>query len=131
MLSLSPNNLVDGNLLVFPFQDYLSDPARLELQQTGRALYAPLFIDLNSTRRTKALTWRQLTVGEELRIVGSDEAVAFRVQIGQDQWLIYRSLAPATRRTALGMHTAADFYIGRFDADEGEVDTIVEVEACS
>ncbi len=94
-----------------------------------RRLYMPVLFSLTATHAKQAFTWRRLTVGEELRIVGPDEATAFRVQIGADQWLLYRTLAAATRRTALGMHTMADFYAGRFDADDGEVDTLVEVEA--
>ncbi len=55
--------------------------------------------------------------------------MAYRIQIGLHQWLIYRTLAEATRRTALGMHTIYDFFAGRFDGETGDVDTLVEVEA--
>ena len=97
---------------------------------TGKQrLYAPVLISLCNRHAKKPFTWRRLTVGEDLRIVGCDEAVAYRVQSGTDQLVFYRTLAPPTRRTALGMHTLSDFYAGRFCADDGEVDTLVEVEA--
>ena len=95
----------------------------------GRRVYAPVLISLANRHAKNPFTWRRLTVGEDLRIVRSDEAAAYRVQVGADQLLLYRTLAPATRRTALGMHTLADFYAGRFDMEEGDVDTLVEVEA--
>lgn len=102
------------------------DPARLELQQTGRALYAPLFIDLNSTRRTKALTWRQLTVAEQLQIVPPDVAVAYRVQIGKKQWIVYRSLDKPGNRTFLGVNLISDFLLARFNSN-GEAETLIDV----
>ncbi len=64
-------------------------------------MYSPVLISLKPTHADKPLTWRQLTVGEDLVIVPPSVAVAFRVQIGREQWLIYRTLAEATRRTAL------------------------------
>lgn len=91
-------------------------------------LYAPTLISLCNSHARKPFTWRHLTVADELRIVPPNEAVAYRLQIGMEQWLVYRNLNRAVRRTTLGMHTMAEFYVGRFDADEGEVDTVVEVE---
>lgn len=67
-------------------------------------------------------------MGDELRIVRHDEARAFRIQIGKDQWLVYCNLSKLVRRTALGLHTLADFYAARFDAQDGEFETLVEVE---
>jgi hypothetical protein len=93
-----------------------------------RRIYMPVLISLKAKAAKQKFTWRHLTVGEELRIVSRDEAVAYRVQIGEEQWLLYRTLAAATRRTALGMHTMADFFAGHWDASEGEPDTLVEVE---
>lgn len=109
----------------------LEDEGRLVSRcetRTNRA-YMPVVLSIGKSKILNQYTWRPLTVADNLRIVGSNEAVAFRLQINSDQYLFYRSLAEATRRTALGMHTMSDFYIGKFDADDGEVDTIVEVEA--
>ncbi|RMF45178.1 MAG: hypothetical protein D6753_00870 [Planctomycetota bacterium] len=93
-----------------------------------RNLYTPLILSLDNKHASRPYTWRRLTVARDLQIVPPDEAAAYRVQIGKQQWLFYRSLDPPARRTALGMHTIADFYAGRFDADERMPDTIIEVE---
>lgn len=95
----------------------------------GNRLYMPMLISLCSSHAKQAFTWRHLTVADELRIVRHDEAKAFRVQIGIDQWFFYRNLAEPIRRTALGMHTLDDFFAARFDPEDGEFDTIVQVEA--
>ncbi len=94
-----------------------------------RRLFSPVLISLCNRHAKKPFTWRRLTVGEDLRIVGSDEAAAYRVQSGKDQFLFYRTLAPPLRRTALGLHTLAEFYAARFTAANGDVDTLIEVEA--
>lgn len=97
--------------------------------QGNRRLYSPVLFSLCNRHSKKPYTWRRLTVGEDLRIVGPDEAAAYRIQLGKEQLVMYRTLAKATRRTALGMHILADFYAGRFDAEEGEAESLVEVEA--
>ncbi|MFK7735473.1 MAG: hypothetical protein AB8B50_05580 [Pirellulaceae bacterium] len=97
----------------------------------GKRLYMPTLFSLCPSHARKPFTWRHLTVADELRIVRKDEAQAFRIQIGTDQWFVYRNLAKPIRRTALGVHTMDDFYAARFDSDEGECDTIVQVEATS
>jgi hypothetical protein len=99
-------------------------------QTEGRQrLYSPMLISLCNRHAKRPFTWRHLTVGEDLRIVGQDEAVAYRVQSGKEQLLLYRTLAPPMRRTALGLHTLCEFYAGRFGGDDGNLDTLVEVEA--
>ncbi len=92
-------------------------------------LYAPVIICLNGKHATKPFTWRRLTVGENMSIVTPDVAAAFRAQIGKEQWVLYRTLANPTRRTAMGLHTGADFLAARFDAQSAEFETLVEVEA--
>lgn len=92
-------------------------------------LYSPVLVSLCNRHAKRPFTWRQLTVGEDLRIVGPDEAAAYRVQSGKDQIMFYRTLAAPMRRTALGLHTLSEFYAGRFDAEGGNLDTLVEVEA--
>lgn len=95
----------------------------------AKRLYMPVLISLCSSHAQRAFTWRHLTVVDELRIVSHDEARAFRVQIGTDQWFLYRNLDEPIRRTALGMHTLDDFYAARFDAEDGDFDTIIQVES--
>ena len=97
-------------------------------ETSGRRIYIPCIISLCTSHAHLPFTWRHLTVGDDLRIVSPDEARAFRVQIGTDQWFIYCNLSQAIRRTALGVHTMADFYAARFDGEDGEMETLVEVE---
>ncbi len=112
-------------------QGLTSDGETLVAQQSAQQqrLYSATLISLRGAHAKQPYTWRHLTVGEDLRIVDANEAVAFRVQIGEQQWVVYRSLAHPLRRTALGMHTLSEFFAGRFDPDDGDVDTLLEVEA--
>lgn len=94
----------------------------------GRAIYAPVAISLCNRTNKQAYTWRQLTVAEDLRIVRRDEAVGYRIQIGKQQFMIYRNLDQVRRRTLLGVHTLCDFYMANFDKDSGQPETLVEIE---
>jgi hypothetical protein len=94
---------------------------------TAPSLYSPVFIDLDRWRSQNPLTWRQLTVAEDLQIVRPDIAVAYRVHASHSQWLFYRSLTPKRSRTALGKNIADEFYAGTFDAD-GESTTLIRIE---
>lgn len=103
---------------------------KLSLRQAtsaGRAMFAPLFIDLDPRRMTRPATWRQLTVAENREIQPIDETVGYRVEIGKEQWLIYRSLGPRGNRTVLGHNLVTEMLVARFGRD-GEVDTILEIE---
>jgi len=104
-------------------------PEGLELRQTsaGQRLFAPLFIDLDRSRFRRRMTWRQLTVAESLTPMRPETAVGFRVAIGDQQWIIYRSLAARANRTLLGHNLATESLIARFGKD-GEVTSIVEIE---
>jgi hypothetical protein len=101
----------------------------LQLTQAaqGRSMYAPLFIDLHPRRMTRRLTWRKLTVAESLETQPDDVAVGYRVQIGKEQWLIYRSLVEPANRTLLGHNLSTEALVARFDRS-GEVEALVEVE---
>ncbi len=101
----------------------------IELQQTaqGTALCSPLFFDLHPKRMQKPLTWRQLTVAEQLQIVPRDTAVGYRIQVGPEQWMIYRSLAAKGNRTLLGQNLSSEFLFGRFLHD-GDVESLIEIE---
>lgn len=93
----------------------------------GRNLYAPLFLDLCRNRQRKPLTWRRLTVAEQLEIVPRDQAVGYRVQVGDWQWLLYRSLAPLGNRTLLGQNYASEFVACRFNRN-GTTEDILEIK---
>ena len=101
----------------------------LSLTARGRdRLYVPLWIDFQQRRLKRKRTWRQLTVADERRIVGDHESVGYRVQIGSEQWLVYRSLVGHRCRTVLGQHLLADFFCGRFDTGDGSVEQLITVE---
>jgi hypothetical protein len=126
-------------VLPLALSEWRSDPrsgtldvngGRLVLTQetNGVALGCPVVIDLDRKRATKPRTWRQLTVGENLEIVPRDVAVGYRAQSGDDQWLVYRSLAPAGNRTVLGQNFAGEFSAGRF-LSSGKFKQWIEIEA--
>jgi hypothetical protein len=101
----------------------------VELVQSdqGTAFCFAQFIDLHPRRAFEECTWRQLTVAETLRLVRPEEAVGFRVQVGHEQWLIYRSLKRVLSRSILGQHLSSEFMLGRF-LNNGDVEALVEVE---
>jgi hypothetical protein len=101
----------------------------LQLFVRGRkSLYAPIWCDLQKRRFTRPRTWRQLTVGDQLKLVPRHEAAAYRVQAGSEQWMIYRSLGERRCRTALGKHLIAEFYGSRFYASDGSHEELVTVD---
>lgn len=111
----------------------VGQPAAVTLCQSihGCRLFAPLWIDLSAKRvgnlDRDPLTWRQLTVAEERHILPRDVAVAYRVQAGRRQWVVYRSLAARANRTFLGINLATEFYVGQFDSD-GETNSVIEID---
>lgn len=92
-------------------------------------IYSPVVIGLANRLASHPYTWRQLTVAENLGIVGRDQAAAFRLQFGKKQFLFYRNLSKATKRTVLGVHLMSDFFAGQIDKDSGEADSLVEIDA--
>lgn len=91
-------------------------------------LYSPLWIDVTPRRFKRKRTWRQLTVADELRIVDRDEATGYRIQMGSEQWMVYRSLRDRHTRTVLGKHLIADFYCCRFDPGDGSHEELITVD---
>ena len=100
---------------------------RLSQLMQGARLCCPLWIDLQSRRSSRPRTWRQLTVAESLKPVLPEVAVGYRVQVGDAQWMSYRSLAPKANRTVLGQNTAAEMLMGRFRRS-GEFEEILAVD---
>lgn len=101
---------------------------RISHRRRARAAYFPLFFDLHRRRMTQGVTWRQLTVAEHLEIVNHDVAVGFRVHVGLEQWIFYRSLTPTGNRTVMGQNHVSEFTCGRF-LNDGDVEPLIEVEA--
>ncbi|MCA9119019.1 MAG: hypothetical protein H6822_17030 [Planctomycetaceae bacterium] len=101
----------------------------LQLRQSANAkcLMAPLFLDLKPKRFSKQLTWRRLTVAQQLQILPADVAVGYRIQCGKRQWLIYRSLGPTASRSVLGQHFSSEYVMAQFP-DGGELKQLIEIE---
>lgn len=96
---------------------------------TGKGqIHVPLWFDFTRNRFSMNRTWRQLTVAQQLRIVPTGTAVAYRVQVGKTQWILYRSMAQSVPRTFFGKHMIADFYCARFDAKEHSFEDLITVE---
>ncbi len=106
-----------------------SSDSSVQLCQAARGwrLLAPLFVDLDRRRLGRRLTWRQLTVAQALAAQPADVAVGYRVAIGSQQWLIYRSLAARANRTLLGHNLATETLVARVDR-KGTVTSIIEIE---
>ena len=104
-------------------------PQHLEFRQTTiGGMYLPFVIDWNPARRRRPAMWRPLTVAQNGIAVASNQAAGSRLQVGTEQWLIYRSLSRILEpRTVLGQHTMYETLIGRF-SKTGTVDPMVLVE---
>ena len=73
--------------------------------------------------------WRSLTVTEEQREVSPAGATAFRLRLGDRQWLIYRRLNDSTElQSVIGYHSGHETAIGYFGED-GELEPLLLVEA--
>lgn len=107
---------IDGNRLIH------------RLWGCGRALYAPLFFDLSGSRLKMPAFWRHLTVGENLERVSRDRAIGYRIQLGRQQFLLYRSLTATTNRSVLSRNLISDLYFGRFHPGSG-FEEVLEVIA--
>ena len=100
---------------------------RLRQQATGSRLYAPLWLDCDSSRIGSPLTWRQLTVADTRMNLARHEAVGFRVQAGHKQWLLYRALDKPRNRTLLGCNLSCEFLLGRIGG-RGNVSRTLEIQ---
>jgi hypothetical protein len=101
----------------------------LQLQQAaqGRRMFAPLWLDLDRRRIARRLTWRRLTVAEAAEVQPADVAVGYRLALGKQQWLMYRSLAKQANRTLLGHNLSTETLVARFQKD-GQVQSLIEIE---
>ena len=100
---------------------------RLNQSATGCNLYCGLFFDLSPRRSKHPRTWRQLTVAQSLQAVAHDVAVAYRVRVGPDQFVVYRSLAEPDNRSFLGQNHSCEFFVGRLESD-GNATEIISIE---
>ena len=91
---------------------------RLRQFAPARRLFAPLWFDLDP--HSQPLTWRALTVARTRKAQPADVAVGYRVAIGKQQWLVYRSLAAAANRTVLGHNLSTATLVAAGFARAGE-----------
>lgn len=100
----------------------------LEQVAAGTGLVAPVVFQWSPELAKKEAVWRTLTVSEAGKVAPAGSAAAFRLRIGDSQWLVYRSLKkPKEARAALGHHTWNETVIGRVDQN-GDVDPMLMVE---
>lgn len=100
----------------------------LEQVAAGTGLVAPLAFQWSPELTKKDAVWRTLTVSEAGKVAPSGTAAGFRLQIGDRQWLVYRSLKkPKEARAILGHHTWNETTVARFDQN-GDVDPLLMVE---
>jgi len=101
----------------------------LSQESPGTRLMSPLVVVPRKPSKNQPYTWRHLTVAEDLQIQSRETAQAYRVQVGKDQLIFYRSLAKTIRRSAMGLHINSEFYAARFDPSDGEFEAIVEIDS--
>jgi hypothetical protein len=99
----------------------------LSQQTPGSRLYAPLWLDCDPGRIGRPLTWRQLTVADTRINLPFWQAAGFRVQVGLEQWLVYRSLDAPRNRTLLGCNVSCDFLLGQVKP-RGDVKRMLEIQ---
>lgn len=107
--------------------EHTGDGLTLQQESAGRRLYAPLWLDCDADRIGKPLTWRQLTVADTRVNLPAYQAAGFRVQVGREQWLLYRSLDAPRNRTLLGCNVSCDFLIGRIRR-RGSIQRLLEIQ---
>ncbi|MBB3206418.1 hypothetical protein FHS27_002227 [Rhodopirellula rubra] len=113
-------------------QATVSDDQHLVVTTVGRgAVYSPVWIDFQTGRFRRKRTWRQLTVAEELSIIPREVAAGFRVQVGSEHWVVYRSMSGRGPRSVMGKHLIADFFAARFHPGDGGMEELVTVDATS
>ena len=103
------------------------DVLRLWGNGEGGRYSFPVWFDLDPDRADLPLTWRPLSVADQRQNLKRHEAVGFRVQVGPEQWLLYRALDTPRNRTLLGCNVACEFLIGRLRRS-GEVSRTLEIE---
>ena len=99
----------------------------LEHESAGSRCYAPLWLDFETARQGRPLTWRQLTVADTRQNLPPHQATGFRIQEGLEQWLVYRTLDEARNRTVLGCNISCGFVVGRIERT-GVVERMIEID---
>lgn len=93
----------------------------------GEGAFVPWCFHFTGSRRGIPVTWRRLTVAENREPVPADQGAGYRVQVGDDQWIVYRSLDGPANRTLLGQNLVSEFYLARF-LEDGSVEKMLELQ---
>lgn len=93
----------------------------------GEGAFVPWCFHFTGSRRGIPVTWRKLTIAEDRHPIPSDQAAGYRVQVGDDQWMVYRSLDGVFNRTLLGQNINSEFYLARF-LEDGTVEKMLELQ---
>lgn len=100
---------------------------RLGAEFRGRGFFVPIFLDCLPRRFTHRCTWRQLTIAENQQPVPEDLAAAYRIQVGDAHWLLYRTLGPPGKRSFFGHQLVSELLFARFDRQTGTVNPLLEL----
>lgn len=96
-------------------------------ERVGKRLFAALVIAWSPNPLPTQEEWRGLTITNDRRRVAEEEAVAFRVPIGDTQLVFYRSMGKSRRCAFLGHQTLHECVIGAF-GKRGKVKEWVTIE---
>lgn len=96
-------------------------------RQTGDSLYMPLLLATDRKLLSRPLTWRRLTIAENLEVVPRDMAAGYRVQFGGRHWLFYQALSRKGNRSLLGQNVAGWFFAAEIKKD-GSADPLVRID---
>jgi hypothetical protein len=108
--------------------EFAASSAGLALEQHGAGrLHSALWLDCDPRRLGRPVTWRQLTVADTRINLPRSMAAGYRVQVGHEQWLLYRALDEPRNRTLLGCNVSCEFLLGRMGRS-GAVRRLVEIQ---
>jgi hypothetical protein len=106
----------------------LPEGAAFSLHGSGRGVYSPLVIDWHPDRRKSPARWRTLTCTQEGRKLAPSEAAGHRLQVGDEQWLVYRQIERSdVGRAVLGYHTRYESVVGRVQP-AGTIKELLQIE---
>lgn len=105
------------------------EPGEIRLARQARGgLYAATLLEWHRDNVEEGVDWNALTVAEDGRVMTSDEAVGYRIRIGERHLAFYHSLTRARiGRSVLGLHTLSETVAATF-TPEGILKALVEVE---
>lgn len=104
-----PSQPAGGNLLIQDSQIVY------ERAQTTDRLFLPLAWTWASGNLPVQQPWRQLTVTNDRRRVGPNEAIAYRIPVDGRQIVFFRAQVEATRYAFIGYQTMSECVLGEID----------------